>query len=262
MLAAVAIVPGSPSLVPALTGPDTTGPAADLDAPRLAARRVADRLASAAPGRWVALCAADVHDPVPVGDTGIRCGDLPVDGTYRGFGVDVRVRLQPGAFPTDVDDLMPTTLLAAAWLRSEEAPTVTVDPVVVAPTLDAVGVTSAARVVADLLAGHPAPTGLLVVADGSTGLTPKAPGGLVEGADAVQATVDAAIARADLDALTALDVDDCARARIDGRAVLQIAAAVVRDAGAPVVESESLWHGAPLGVGGHVAWWRIGPAGA
>jgi hypothetical protein len=261
VLAAVAIVPGSPSLVPALTGPDPTGPAADLDALRAAARRVTGRLAAVAPGRWVALCTADVHDPVPLGDGGVRHTDLPVDGTYRGFGVDVRVRLHPGSVPDDVDDLMPTTLLAAAWLRTEMAPAVTVDPVLVAPTLDADGVASAARLVADMVAADPAPTGLLVVADGSTGLTPKAPGGLIDGADAVQETVDVAIAAADLDGLAALDVADCARAHVDGRAVLQIAAAVVRAAGVPGVDPESLWRGAPLGVGGHVAWWQAGSVG-
>lgn len=261
MLSAVAVVPGSPALVPALTGPDTTGPAADLDAPRVAARGVVGRLASAAPRRWVALCAADVHDPVPLPATGIRHGDLPVDGTCRGFGVDLRVRLQPGVFPPDVDDLMPTTLLAAAWLRGEVAPAVAVDPVVVAPTLDVAGVATAAGLVASLVTADAAPTGLLVVADGSTGLTPKAPGGLIEGADAVQSGIDAAIARADLDALAGLDVDDCARARVDGRAVLQVAAAAVRTAGVHALQAESLWCGAPLGVGGHVAWWQPGSVG-
>lgn len=256
MLAAVAIVPGSPSLVPALTGPAPTALTADLDAPRVAVRSVGERLGSVCPTRWIALCTADVHDPEPVGDTGIRHGDLPCDGTFLGFGVDVRVRLTPGTPPADVADLLPTTVLTAAWLRGETAPEVTVDPVVVIPSLDATGVATAAGLVTDLLSAESTPTGLLVVADGSTGLTAKAPGGLIEGAVAVQDAVDTAVAHGDLDAIAVLDVDDCARACVDGRAVLQIAAAVWRTAlqDPPVVES--LWHGAPLGVGGHVAWWQ------
>ena len=256
MLAAVAIVPGSPSLVPALTGPAPTALTADLDAPRVAVRSVGERLGSVCPTRWIALCTADVHDPEPVGATGIRHGDLPCDGTYLGFGVDVRVRLTPGTPPADVADLLPTTVLTAAWLRGETAPEVTVDPVVVIPSLDATGVATAAGLVTDLLSAESTPTGLLVVADGSTGLTAKAPGGLIEGAVAVQDAVDTAVAHGDLDAIAVLDVDDCARASVDGRAVLQIAAAVWRTAlqDPPVVES--LWHGAPLGVGGHVAWWQ------
>ncbi|WP_299574362.1 hypothetical protein [uncultured Williamsia sp.] len=255
MLAAVAIVPGSPSLVPALTGP-----AADLDAPRVAVRRLGERLARVAPTRWIALCTADVHDPEPVGDTGIRHGDLPTNGTYLGFGVDVRVRLVPGTPPAAVADRLPTTVLTAAWLRGETAPDVTVDPVVVVPSLDGAGVAVATGLVTDLLADEATPTGLLVVADGSTGLTVKAPGGLIEGAEAIQETVDTAVARGDLDAITALDVQGCAHARVDGRAVLQIAAAVWRAAGHGPPVAESLWHGAPFGVGAHVAWWGIASA--
>jgi hypothetical protein len=207
----------------------------------------------------VALCTADAHDPVPLGDTGIRHGDLPVDGTYLGFGVDVGVRLRPGEVASDVDDLMPTTLLAAAWLRTETAAAVTVDPVVVAPTLDRTGVADAARLVAERVIAHEEPTGLLVVADGSICLGPKAPGGLVEGADAVQQAVDTAIATGDVATLEGLDADECTRKRLDGRAVLQIAAAVWRAGGSGAADVDSLWHGAPLGVGGHVAWWRPGP---
>ncbi|MEH3157384.1 MAG: hypothetical protein PGN29_19565 [Gordonia paraffinivorans] len=131
----------------------------------------------------------------------------------------------------------------------------TVDPVLVDPAIEGERLDAAADLIADLLTADEQPTGLLVVADGSTGLTPKAPGGLIEGAEVVQAAVDAAIAAGDLAAIAALDVAECARVRIDGRAPLQIAAQVWRRSTprAPVVES--LWRGAPLGVGGHAAWW-------
>ena len=103
------------------------------------------------------------------------------------------------------------------------------------------------------------PVGLLVVADGSTGLTSKAPAGLVDGAEIVQGRLDAAIAAADLDAVDALDPAECTRVHLDGRAVVQVAARVWRAGVATAPVGESLWTGAPFGVGGHVAWWRRDP---
>ncbi|GAA2050153.1 class III extradiol ring-cleavage dioxygenase family protein [Williamsia deligens] len=254
MLAAVALVPGSPLLVPALTGPRDD----DVQPVRTGTLRTVSRLAEVAPVRWVAVGVADPHDPgVAPGPPGVTGPDqIPTQGTYLGFGVDVRVRLSPGQVPEGIEDAMPTAILAAAWLRGDVAPGIAVSPYVVAADADDDRLRTLAGEIARIVTADDEPVGMLVVADGSTSLTPRAPGGFVEGAPAVQAIVDDAIAAADLDALLELDAAECAGVGLTGRAALRVAALTWRAARPDEPVGESFYRGAPFGVGYHAALWH------
>lgn len=225
-------------MVPALAGPGATD-VADL---RTAVVEVTRRLSDTA-HRWVAI---------GVGDPGTA--DL-TRGTFAGFGVDETVSLRPGGGDEPASAVMATPMLVAGWLRGQIAPSVSVCPSLVDASTSP---RDCARIGTELgarIADTDEAVGLLVVADGSFGLSPTAPGGEIVGAGAVQDRLDAAVAAGDLDAIEAFGVTEAAEAGIVGRAAWQVAAAVWRAAAPGDFSTESPYCAAPFGVGYQVAWW-------
>lgn len=225
-------------MVPALAGPGAT----DVVDLRTAVLEVTRRLSGTAQ-RWLAI---GVGDPDTV--------DL-ARGTFAGFGVDETVSLRPDGDDEPVSAVMATPMLVAGWLRGQIAPSVKMCPSLVHA---ATSRRDCARIGAELGAGVAQTddaVGLLVVADGSFGLSAGAPGGQIAGAAAVQDRLDAAIAAADLDTIEALDETEATEAGIDGRAAWQVAAAAWRAAAPEEFSTESVYCAAPFGVGYQVAWW-------
>ncbi|PTR26651.1 hypothetical protein C8K36_105224 [Rhodococcus sp. OK519] len=177
-------------------------------------------------------------------------------GTFRGFGVDIRVGLSEDA-SGDPDPGMPLAALVAGWLRGRAAPATSVRVRVLAADTPA---DECARLGARLRAqfdASPTPQGLLVVADGANTLTDKAPGAFDERSVDLQAALDRALADGDAAALAALDPELCAAVGLSGRAAWQVLSAVFggeAGSGQPR-KTESLYTGAPYGVGYHVGMW-------
>lgn len=255
MLASVVFVPSAPLLVPQLAGPA----AADTGPVRAAVIDAGARLARTAP-RWVAIGAGD--DPFGVGGGGAADGGVAGTGTFARFGVDVPVALDTGGTPHAPAGAarMPLSMLVAGWLRGivGAGP---VRPLVIDPGASPEACARTGRGLAADLAGDADPVGVLVVADGATALSPKAPGGgLRDHAVTLQWRIDAALGAADLTALAALDPDACRDAGVGGRPAWQVAAALVaaspcdgEPGRAPHVDVG--YAGAPFGVGYTVATW-------
>ncbi len=245
----VAVVPAPPLLVPQLCA----GAAAESDVMREACLSVAHRLASAR--RWIVLGS----DP-----GGRRRIERPGRGTFLGFGVDVRVGFEPAPVTEGVSDL-PLPVLIAGWLRDNAAPAVSVRAELVAPDLP----TRDCRRLGAELAAEPTGEGaggtaVLVVGDGATTHTEKAPGHLDERAGPFDAQVAAALATADSAGLLALDAELGVELNSAGRAPWQVLAGLVLARGelARGELAAGRWHGEltysdfPYGVGYHVAWWQ------
>ncbi|WP_137724801.1 hypothetical protein [Prescottella subtropica] len=245
MLTAAAFVPSPPLLVPGLAG----AAASETDAMRTAALAVAGRLGAAAD--WTVLGVR--NSAVDAVDTHVAGIGPDTRGTFAGYGVDERVRLAPDA-NGPVDPELPLAALIAGWLRGQAAPATRIrvrllDAGTPAGECARIGAALRAELDAD-----PAPHGLLVVADGANTLTDKAPGAFDPRSGGVQAALDDALAAGDAAALTGLDADVCAGIGLTGRAVWQALAAVFGPSGPAA--AESLYAGAPYGVGYHVGMWR------
>lgn len=226
MLAELAIVPSAPVLVPELSGPD----AVEVDGVRRAVCDAVDSLAATS-RRWVAV---------------------GLDGMPRRFsayGVDVPVRLGPACD----DDAMPLAMLIAGWCRAAVDPAVDIRPMLIGQRTTG---PDAARVGADLaasIADDPDPVGVLVVVDGSTALTPSAPGGGDrDSAHCLQTVIDSALTSADAAALAVLDPQECDDEGVAGRAVFGVLAGLCAGVDVDVTVRYS---GAPYGVGYTVATW-------
>lgn len=235
MPSSVAVLPQPPLLVPELAA----GAAGETAALREACLVAAARLG---PGRWVAV-GADAGGRRTVGPD--------ARGTFAGYGVDVRVRLDtrgPDAGPAD--PRLPLPLLVAGWVAAAAGLEVEIHGELVAP--DATPAECAAlgaSLRAELAGGDAA---LLVVGDGATTHTEKAPGHLDERAWAFDAAVAAALAAADTAALAALDAGLATALHAAGRAPWQVLAAA---AAGPGWTGELLYSAAPYGVAYHVAHW-------
>ncbi|MDS1112864.1 hypothetical protein RD149_03700 [Gordonia westfalica] len=239
MLAAVVFVPSAPLLVPELVGPS----AFDTEPVRSA---VGDALAGAVAigvDRWVVVGASD--DPVtgPVREAG--------SGSFARFGVDVRVSLSDETGPR-----MSLSMLVGAWLHEwaslGPASACVVGRESTPDECAGIGAELAAR-----LGESAERIGLLVVGDGSTALTPKAPGGgRRESAVALNDAIVAAIGGADTAALAALRPEPCDAEGVGGRVAWQVAAAAVENCGSAVV-AKTGYAGAPFGVGYIVATWTV-----
>jgi hypothetical protein len=234
----VAFCPGAPLLVPQLA----SGAAGELDGVRAACDMA------------LATVLTGVGRVVVVGlgrQLTTYAGDCA--GTFQPFGLDVRSG-GPGAVA------LPPSLAVGAWLldRSghpanraartyvELAPDASPDDVDVREALDALGPLES----------------LLVVADGSAGRDPKAPGALIDGAAAFDAGLAAALAAGDLDHLSSLDRAEAERVWCRTKAVWSVAANLARRGGISRPEDPT-WPGevhlladeAPYGVGYLVAVW-------
>lgn len=196
-------------------------------------------LAASRPDRLVVLGPAGESDrgPHPQGAT----------GSFRGFGVDLRVSL--GAAEIAPERELPPSLAVGAWLLSrtdwDDAP---VEGVGVAESLPRERCLAAGR---ELAASAPR-VALLVMGDGSACRTVKAPGYFDERAEGFDAAVSRALGDADLSALSALDEELAAGLQASGRSCWQVLTGAAEGAG---LTSRLLREEAPYGVGYFVAAW-------
>ncbi|MGF6881280.1 hypothetical protein ABIA39_001160 [Nocardia sp. GAS34] len=252
-----ALIPSPPVLVPELCGGwpavDDEHPAAQVPALREAVL-AAGRALAGETMRWTVVGVA------PEG-AGAELDYVDAVGTFRGFGADVPVALSDSALadglPPDPD--LPLPVLIGGWLRGRVAPEATVEArLIAADSAVADCAALGARLRRDLGA-EPGPRGVLVVADGATTLSTKAPGYLDSRAEAAQAGIDRALDAGDCAALAELDTTLCAELGVSGRAAYQVLAGLFGAGaadGRPGVET--LYRAAPFGVGYHVSLWRPG----
>lgn len=243
MLVAAAVCPCPPLLVPAVAA----GAAPELDDARAACLDAIGVLAAARPDRLV------VVGPDPGADPGAG-GTVPYPegaaGGFRGFGVDLDVRLGPGAAEgAAAARALPPSLAVAAWLLQRvdwaDAP---VEGVGIAERLEPARCSAVGR---ELAARAPR-VALLVMGDGSACRTVKAPGYLDERAAGFDERAARALGAADTAALAALDAGLAHELKAAGRAPWQVLAGAAH-AASP--EGRLLYEGAPYGVGYLVAAW-------
>ncbi|MFJ4012162.1 hypothetical protein [Streptomyces sp. NPDC090026] len=239
MLAAAAVCPCPPLLVPEVAA----GAAAELDSARDACMDAIGVLAASRPDRLVVVGPADVDGdgPYPPGST----------GSFRGFGVDLGVRLGHG---TGAERPLPPSLAVGAWLLGRadfgDCPVegLAVDEALAAEDCAAAGRDLAGRA----SGGRSARTALLVMGDGSARRTVKAPGYLDERAIGFDTRIARALGAADLTALLALDTGLAHQLKVSGRAPWQVLAGAAEGAG---LGGRLLYEDAPYGVGYVVAAW-------
>lgn len=230
MLAAIALIPSAPVLVPELAG-DAAAEVADL-------RAALGESVSVLPARWIA---------VGVGPAGTV--DATVDprsvGTFAGYGADVRVTLSPAA--TGPVTALPLCALMAGWVRGLAAPQAAVEVRVYSPDHGVEAALARGRALRAEIDEAADPIGVLVVADGANTLTQSAPGGYDPDAAAVQNALDDALAAGDATALTRLP------AGVVGRVAYQVLAGL--SGGSALCRAKQLYRGAPYGVGYFAGTW-------
>jgi hypothetical protein len=236
MLAAAAVCPCPPLLVPDIAA----GAAPELDAARAACTDALGVLAAARPGRLVVVG--------PVGGAGLETYPAGTAGSFRGFGVDLDVRLGE-AEGADTEARLPYSLGVAAWLLERtgwsDAP---VEGFGVGESLPAEQCLRSGRE----LAARDERVALLVMGDASACRTLKAPGYLDERAAPFDAQVARALGAADLAALTTLDTGLADELKVSGRASWQVLAGAAEGAD---LGGSLLYEDAPYGVGYIVAAW-------
>lgn len=236
MLVAAAVCPCPPLLVPEVAA----GAAPELDAARAACSDALGVLAAARPDLLVVVGTAgqDELGPYPQG----------APGTFRGFGVDLDVRLGATTHPVPEREL-PTSLAVGAWLLERtgwaDAP---IEGLGIAETLEPERCAETGRE----LAGRAGRVALLVMGDASACRTLKAPGYLDERAAPFDAEVARALGAADVAALRALDPGPARELKAAGRAPWQILAGAAEHAN---LAGSLLYEDAPYGVGYLVATW-------
>ncbi|MEU6477839.1 class III extradiol dioxygenase subunit B-like domain-containing protein [Streptomyces sp. NPDC047017] len=236
MLVAAAVSPCPPLLVPAVA----QGAAPELDALRAACTDALGVLAAARPDRLVVVGPAE--------ESGGGRYPEGTRGSFRGFGVDLDVRLGRDTGTTSGREL-PPSLAVAAWLLERtgwsDAP---VEGLGVDERLAPGHCLAAGRDIA-AAAGRVA---LLVMGDGSACRSLKAPGYLDERAGPFDAEVARALDTADGAALTALDADLAYELKASGRAPWQVLAGAAEPTG---LTGTLLHTEAPYGVGYFAATW-------
>ncbi|MFK0057639.1 class III extradiol dioxygenase subunit B-like domain-containing protein [Streptomyces werraensis] len=236
MLVAAAACPCPPLLVPEVAA----GAAPELDAARAACTDALGVLAAARPDLLV------VVGP----DDGSGTHDYPAGtpGSFRGFGVDLDVRLGDGDGAAGRE--LPYGLAVGAWLLGRTgwagAP---VEGRGVGESL----APDACRAEGRRLAGRAGRVALLVMGDASACRTPKAPGYLDERAVPYDAEIARALGSADTAALRALDPRAARELKVSGRAPWQVLAGAAE--GGAGLAGALLHEGAPYGVGYVVATW-------
>ncbi|MFE7840419.1 class III extradiol dioxygenase subunit B-like domain-containing protein [Streptomyces sp. NPDC057474] len=236
MLVAAAVCPCPPLLVPEVAA----GAAPELDAARDACADALGVLAAARPDRLVVVGPAEQDKQYPEGSR----------GSFRGFGVDLGVRLGGGAAEAVAPEAgLPASLAVAAWLLGRtgwaDAP---VEGLGVAEPLAAERCIQVGRDIA----GSAGRVVLLVMGDGSACRTLKAPGYLDDRAAGFDAGIARALAHADIAALKALDTGLARELQASGRAPWQILAGAAENAD---LDGSLLYDDAPYGVGYLVAAW-------
>ncbi|MFJ4084253.1 class III extradiol dioxygenase subunit B-like domain-containing protein [Streptomyces iakyrus] len=236
MLVAAAVCPCPPLLVPEIAA----GAAPELDAARDACTDALGVLAAARPGRLVVVG--------PVDGAGPETYPEGTAGSFRGFGVDLDVRLG-AAEGADPHPRLPYALAVAAWLLERtgwsDSPVEGIG----------VGESSPPGLCADTgraIAERDERVALLVMGDASACRTLKAPGYLDERAAPFDAEVARALGAADVPALTALDTGLAHELKASGRAPWQVLAGAAEGAD---LGGSLLYEDAPYGVGYIVAAW-------
>lgn len=226
MLAAIALTPSAPVLVPELAG----GAAAEV----AELREAAIGAAAALPDRWVAVgVAAADHVVAP-----------QTRATFAGYGADVEVTLAPQAPVARTD--VPLCALWAGWLRGQANLQATVEVRACSASHDGPAALAIGRALRDEIDTAGERVGVLVIADGANTLTQAAPGGYDPAAEQVQAGLDSALASGDAAALATLPDS------IVGRVAYQVLAGLV---GTTPCAARELARGAPFGVGYFVGLW-------
>ncbi|TLS47475.1 hypothetical protein FE633_02900 [Streptomyces montanus] len=241
MLVAAAVCPCPPLLVPEVAA----GAAPELDAARAACEDALGVLAAARPDRLIVVGPAEPsgRGPHPEGSR----------GSFRGFGVDLDVRLGgngPGVDPSDTSVReLPLSLAVAAWLlRRTDWSYAPVEGLGVEERLAVERCLRAGREIA-ARAGRVA---LLVMGDASACRTVKAPGYLDDRAAEFDAAAARALGTADVAALKALDADLAYELKASGRASWHVLAGAAEGAG---LGGTLLYEDAPYGVGYLVTAW-------
>ncbi|MFB7292751.1 class III extradiol dioxygenase subunit B-like domain-containing protein [Actinacidiphila glaucinigra] len=230
MLVAAAVCPCPPLLVPDVA----SGAAPELDPLRAACADALAVPAAARPDLLVVVGAADSAHVWEGGGT----------GSLRPYGVNLSVRLGDGSDP---EPLAPSLTLAA-WLLTRAGSTAPLHAAGVPVTAPAARMLELGRGLAELADR----VALLVMGDGSTCRTLKAPGYLDERAEPFDASVARALGAADTEALAALDVPLATELGAAGRAPWQVLAGAADGAG---LSGDLLYDQAPYGVGYFVAAW-------
>ncbi|MEW2569881.1 class III extradiol dioxygenase subunit B-like domain-containing protein [Streptomyces sp. NPDC047070] len=251
MLVAAAVCPCPPLLVPDVAA----GAAPELDAARAACTDALGVLAAARPDRLVVVG--------PAGESGRGPHPEGSRGSFRGFGVDLDVRLggngrrsgtgasegpaEPSA--AVAGRVLPASLAVAAWLLGRtdwsDAP---VEGIGVGEPLAAERCIQVGR----QIAAGPGRVALLVMGDSSACRTLKAPGYLDERAAGFDAEAARALGTADVAALKSLDAELAYELKVSGRAPWQVLAGAAEEA---ALQGTLLYEDAPYGVGYVVATW-------
>lgn len=227
MLAAIALTPSAPVLVPELAGVA----AAEVAEFRDAAVAVAELL----PHRWIAI---------GVGTCDQKFGPN-VRGTFAGYGVDVPVSLSLDASPEVT--ALPLCALFTGWLRGIANPQARAEVLVCSADHDVEEAMARGRLLRAEIDDADEAVGVLVVADGANTLTPAAPGGYDPGFVPRQAALDDALAAGNVAGLT----------RLSQQAVGRVAYQVLAGLAEPGPRcAKELVRGAPYGVGYFVGLWR------
>lgn len=236
MLVAAAVCPCPPLLVPELAA----GAAPELDSARAACTDALGVLAAARPDLLVVVGPAEAsgHGVFPEGTR----------GSFRGFGVDLEVRLGRDT-GTGAGGELPPSLSVAAWLLKRtgwsDAP---VEGLGVGESSAPERCAAAGRD----LAARAGRVALLVMGDASARRTLKAPGYLDERAEPFDAGIARALGEADTPALLALGLEPAHELKASGRAPWQVLAGAAEGAG---LSGTLLHDDAPYGVGYLVAAW-------
>ncbi|MVU76914.1 hypothetical protein GPX89_06605 [Nocardia sp. ET3-3] len=264
MFCVASLVPSPPVLVPELEGTAGAlgdGPVATL---RAAVLRAAGELAARA-SRWIVVGVAEPEE-VSGGAVAERVIGSDAVGTFRGYGVDVRVGLTGSMAERvvydpvlDIDPLLPLPALIAGWLREQVAPEAVAECRLISADASADECLTFGRYLRTELDAEAEPVAVLVVGDGAATLSLKAPRYLDERAEGVQEVIDRALGAGDREALAALDTHLLAELDVAGRPAYQVLAGLF--AVDPVdPEVETLYAAAPFGVAYHVSVWRPGAA--
>ncbi|MFG2462016.1 class III extradiol dioxygenase subunit B-like domain-containing protein [Streptomyces sp. NPDC048523] len=238
MLVAAAVCPCPPLLVPEVAA----GAAPELDAARAACTDALGVLAASRPSLLVVVGPAE-QSGRGVFPEGSR-------GSFRGFGVDLDVRLGRDAErDTESERELPASLAVAAWLLERtgwsDAP---IEGLGVGEPLEPERCIRTGRDIA----ARAERVALLVMGDASACRTLKAPGYLDERAAPFDAEVARALGTADVAALRALDAELAYELKASGRACWQVLAGAAEGAG---LGGSLLYEDAPYGVGYVVATW-------
>jgi hypothetical protein len=236
MLVAAAVCPCPPLLVPDVAA----GAAPELDAARAACTDALGVLAAARPGRLVVVG--------PVDSAGPEAYPEGTRGSFRGFGVDLDVRLGADE-DAPVEQRLPYSLAVAAWLLERTGWSDA--PVEGLGVGDRLAPERCGRIGRDL-AARAERVALLVMGDASACRTLKAPGYLDERAAPFDAEVARALGAADVAALTTLDTGLAHELKVSGRAPWQVLAGAAEGAD---LGGSLLYEDAPYGVGYLVATW-------